>query len=201
MLYNPFVKNLEQQGNSQIDLTEIDTRFAEVNSKLDQILLLLQNVPGGNLAITEIPINPTYLHTGNWDTQLTNLSYIVDGNNSSYTSFGQIAGGAAGDYGFFEITLGTIINTSYSVIEFLIAIQNSNGQYSYWGLDGLQNSNWENVWGIHQQAPHPTTNTSTQIFKRIVLEGSWQKIRFNLRHTGSWAPRIAIASLKVYTIT
>lgn len=196
MLYNPFVKN-NGQGNSQVDLSELETTFAEINNKLDLIINLLQQ-EGSQVQIQELNITPTYTHSGLWDSQITNFANITDSNNNTSTTFGQITA-STNNTGYFEINLNQLITSPYSIIEFLIGIQNSNGQSAYWGLEVEQNGIWENIWGVYRVAP--SSGSDSQIFKQLILKGQWNKLRFVLKDTGTWAPRLAIYTIKTYTIT
>lgn len=182
----------KQQGNSNNSLVlqtldEIKAELAQIKSQLNAQT---------NMQINPLTITPSYGHTGTWNVQLSGFTNITDNDNSTATNYGEI-NAASNSVGYFIIDLGVAVNAPFSIIEFLISIQNTNSASAYWGLEIEQQGVWSNIWGEYRTA---SNNSDTQILKTLVVQASWQRIRFTLKDTGTYAPKIKIYSLRVFTI-
>lgn len=149
--------------------------------------------------ISTVQINPTVIFsTSGWYTTPTNLSNILDGDDSTSSTEG-LAGGGSGNVGFIILDLGQEFGWLHGMFKLGIRKQDGWGnQESNWWIDySLNNSDWQCCWGNIWKSLPSTEQIRTGNF---TIKDTTRYLRFATMDASRGGAHMKVYGLRLYTL-
>lgn len=208
------LKILEKLGNGlNFDFTALEnlivgsaqdtqTSIAALNTEIEELKTLVQNQqPATALTFTPLNLQPTYQSNSShgWAVAPQNLQALYDADSSTASNLFEVAGGVAWANGEIILFPGVAI-PQFTRINFKVGIRNNNNNRCMFELAAFNVgfSSYINLWSYFGNL----SNTQDLIANiDVIIPYVWDKLRFKMWDTTSWAPQARFYDLKVWEVS
>lgn len=178
------------------------TAIAALNTEIEELKTLVQNQqPATALTFTPLNLQPTYQSNSShgWAVAPQNLQALYDADSSTASNLFEVAGGVAWANGEIILFPGVSI-PQFTRINFKVGIRNNNNNRCMFELAAFNVgfSSYINLWSYFGNL----SNTQDLIANiDVIIPYVWDKLRFKMWDTTSWAPQARFYDLKVWEVS
>ncbi|OKH38353.1 hypothetical protein NIES2119_09965 [[Phormidium ambiguum] IAM M-71] len=180
------------------NLKPIKDKLEIVEEKIDQ---LLSSANPTGLTFTPLTLQPTYESNSSngWHIAPQNLQALYDSDSSSASNLFEVVGGVAWANGEIILLPGVAI-PQFTRINFKVGLRNSNNNRCMFELAAfnVSFSSYVNLWSYFGTL----SNTQDLIANiDVIIPYVWDRLRFKMWDTTSWAPQARFYDLKVWEVS